>query len=59
MMKILIYEWETEVSTAKIMQAMEQHGWTVKKFYKAMKDYYTDEEFDKILPAFSFKKKKD
>ena len=21
--------------------------------------YYTDEEFDKILPAFSFKKKKD
>lgn len=50
-MKILLYEWETMVSTVKIIQSMEQRGWKVKKYQRKIKDFFMDEEFEQELCA--------
>lgn len=48
-MKILIYDWTTNVGIIKLIQTMEQRGWVVKKFRKEMKDHFYDEEFEREL----------
>lgn len=48
-MKILLYDWTTNVGIVKLMEAMKQRGWMVKKFRREIKDHFYDEDFEKEL----------
>ena len=48
-MNILLYEWEASVSMIKVVHAMEQRGWKVKKYQRKIKDFFMDEEFEQEL----------
>ena len=48
-MKILLYDWLTSIGSKKLIQAMEQHGWIVKKMRREIKEHFRDEEFEKEL----------
>ena len=48
-MKILLYDWLTNIGSKKLIQDMEQYGWTVKVFRMEMKDYFIDPEFEDVL----------
>lgn len=48
-MKILIYDWLTNIGSTKLIQDMKQYGWIVKVFRGKMKDYFIDPDFEDIL----------
>lgn len=48
-MKILLYDWLTNIGSTKLIKDMEQYGWTVKVFRRKMKDYFIDPEFETEL----------